>query len=540
MGLDSLEGDGISDTLLHWLHAKDELGYGPSLWLPDTVVYKFGQPVHWYFTSTVDSKLKKKNKQNLVNVRIEEAFNKRSAGCDLVAYYISEVALEGSAESDTTIEYFDRRGLHEFLYNRWKENNGILQRFVEPKGMHNAIIRAIWSPKVCLLEPRVNSKQLHDQRYGLYERAVTYEGPEHFSAAAPLRGSTLPSQVQRICENLVAHITEVSFQKHCIMRMVANFKVDSKGRIWFLWSSSIRLAGGRSQPRSITIDPFVEPNAISINSIVQLPPHIKLVDKANHSDDEAQALLCMHCISCGKSATSDQFHPIQYKTIVAHFEQLVAMLQTDGHGSVKWPPNPTIIAAAGGVGFGNLGALADRNRNEMRGADATMPPIIRQIHPKLSLDAYRKYRRDPLFMYKTVVVCEDCFLVYAELSSSPNASVVTRQCTGKQSPFVTSDNCFPWRQAEMVSHKLPRQLRMQSTQSKSVWMPNEAPSIPAPIYNSAKLALPPQQAEDESVGRILSIEDMVKQRGESSLYMHSPLVLCRGFVFPRSKKLTDC
>ena len=57
MVLDSLEGDGISDVLLHWLHAKDELGYGPSLWLPDTVVYKFGQPVHWYFTSAADGKL---------------------------------------------------------------------------------------------------------------------------------------------------------------------------------------------------------------------------------------------------------------------------------------------------------------------------------------------------------------------------------------------------------------------------------------------------------------------------------------------------
>ena len=144
-----LEGDGISDVLLSWLHTKDELGYGPSLRMPDTIVYKFGQPVHWYFTS-VSGKLKKKNKQNLANVRIEEVFNKRNS--ELVAYYMSEMAVQGRREKVTAIEYFDRRGLHEFLYNRWKENNGILQHFVEPKGVHNAIIRAIWSPKVCLLE----------------------------------------------------------------------------------------------------------------------------------------------------------------------------------------------------------------------------------------------------------------------------------------------------------------------------------------------------------------------------------------------------
>ena len=50
MSVVGLEGDGISDVLLSWLHTKDELGYGPSLRMPDTIVYKFGQPVHWYFT----------------------------------------------------------------------------------------------------------------------------------------------------------------------------------------------------------------------------------------------------------------------------------------------------------------------------------------------------------------------------------------------------------------------------------------------------------------------------------------------------------
>lgn len=32
------------------LWSKDELGQGPSIWVPDTVVYKFGQPTAWFFT----------------------------------------------------------------------------------------------------------------------------------------------------------------------------------------------------------------------------------------------------------------------------------------------------------------------------------------------------------------------------------------------------------------------------------------------------------------------------------------------------------
>ena len=82
---------------------------------------------------------------------------------------------------------------------------------------------------MCLLERRVNTKQLHDKRYGQYERSVTYEGPEYCSTAAPLRGSVLPSQIQRICENVVSHVAEVSFQKHRITRLVLNLKVRSSG-----------------------------------------------------------------------------------------------------------------------------------------------------------------------------------------------------------------------------------------------------------------------------------------------------------------------
>ena len=74
--MQSLHGDGISDQFFHLLWSKDELNFGPTINIPDTIVFKYGQPLHWYFTG-VDGKLKKKNKPNLVNVRIEEAFTRR-------------------------------------------------------------------------------------------------------------------------------------------------------------------------------------------------------------------------------------------------------------------------------------------------------------------------------------------------------------------------------------------------------------------------------------------------------------------------------
>ena len=125
-----LEGDGVVENLFYYLWCKDELDNGPTINIPDTVIYKFRQPAVWYFTA-MDGSIKKKSKGNLVNVKIEEAFTRNHMGCDIVAYHLVTDEEQGG---QTTIEYFNRHTLHDFLYNREKNNNGVLQRFIEPKG----------------------------------------------------------------------------------------------------------------------------------------------------------------------------------------------------------------------------------------------------------------------------------------------------------------------------------------------------------------------------------------------------------------------
>jgi hypothetical protein len=135
------------------------------------------------------------------------------------------------------------------------------------------MIRAMWSPKVCLLERRQNVRKLLDVRYSIYERTVTFEGEEFNSKADPVRGTILPNQIQQTCETVVSHIADVTFQKFKISRMVVNFKVpasaaagsvlarvhspslrvcvcvcvccqvDPSGRLWLLWCSSVRIEG---------------------------------------------------------------------------------------------------------------------------------------------------------------------------------------------------------------------------------------------------------------------------------------------------------
>jgi hypothetical protein len=217
---------------------------------------------------------------------------------------------------------------------------------------------------------------------------------------------------------MVAHVGEVSFQKHRIKMMVVNFKVDAKDRVWLLWASSIRLdesfLGGAASTGP--------PRPLNIDSIVKLPSTVKLSHLPSHSSNKesAKPVPFVPCVSCGKKHPEDQFHPTPYKTVIKHFEQVVTLLTADmtyqsTNGTLEWPPDPAIITAAGGVGFG--GIASNPNSDNITLEDVTIPPVIRQLHTKLTAPAYRRYRKDPLFLYKTAMCCEACFLVYAEMSS---------------------------------------------------------------------------------------------------------------------------
>jgi hypothetical protein len=324
-----LNCDGISLDFFNLLWTKDELNFGPSVNIPDTVVFRFGKPVSWYFTAK-NGKIKKKNRQNLMNARVEECFLKHLLGYDVIATYISMPVdnheLEADAvvtEKNPTIEFFDRKGLNDFLYHRGRSNNGILQKFIEPKGVKNEAIRAIWSPKVCLLERCENIHQLHDHRYGLFERCVCFEGPDYYSASAPLRGQVLAGQIQKACEALVAHISEVTFAQQQVSRIVLTFKVDSRDKVWLLYSTSIRVnAPSSTLPSEKSA---VTRSLVNIDSVISLPESVNLNPNKSY-EKFGPSRVRVKCISCSKESLEVMRHPVSYKSIVKHYEHVLHLV----------------------------------------------------------------------------------------------------------------------------------------------------------------------------------------------------------------------
>ena len=223
--------DGFVEALYHLLWVKNINGEPcPDILVPDVIIYKYRIPAYWYFTGA-DGQLKRKNKASIVNKKIFAEFTKGvKSAHEVVAYHISENEGGGPGAPATTIQYFDTQMLHDFLFHKDKLNDGCLQKFIKPKGDHNSMIQAAWSPQICLLERRVNQQRLDATRVPLQHRCATYEGGEHLSKITPVRGTLLPDKIQQLCWGIVSHVRTTSHEHQHISRLLLNFKSDEQAR----------------------------------------------------------------------------------------------------------------------------------------------------------------------------------------------------------------------------------------------------------------------------------------------------------------------
>lgn len=215
-----LHGDGLLDSFFYYLWIKNpDEEHLNEFRIPDTVIYRYSQPRAWYFTSR-QGLIKRKSKEKLTAQNIEAEFSKNISDSGIVATYTCINSLNGPK----VIEYFGLPELKHFLTFHSKMGDGILQKFIDPKGNKNSIIQTVWSPSILMCEMRENLKDLYELRYDMYERAVTYEGEEFHTRLVPMKGKGLKKHLKRIMDKIVEHIGRVSNGSIRITRLVLQFK----------------------------------------------------------------------------------------------------------------------------------------------------------------------------------------------------------------------------------------------------------------------------------------------------------------------------
>lgn len=412
---EGLEGDGIASRLFELLWKRDLLSDSSvSLRIPDTVIFKHNVPTLWYFTS-VDGTIKRKTKAKVTNGHILKEFRRRPSPSGVAACFVTNVPAQakpvaGDDDEDeacgglrTTIEYLDHQGLEDFLLdNQRVRGDGILQRFVEPKGGRNNMLRALWSPKVCLLERRVNRLQMGDTRYDMYERAVTFEGAEFYSDLAPVRGAGLVTKVHEIADSMVQHVAGVTNDRIMISRLALNFKVDDRDRLWLLFASSVRLRDelkksaklSKADATRLAEQGFAN-TPLELNLTLQVPQHVRQA----RTTSRPVVLQCKcRCPICSDLVADGEFFDIPYKLMIEYEEQQAGSQKPLPEAeNAPWPMSIEEVAQSSGS---NAPAQ-------------DVPEVFRILHPRLTAEEYSRYRHDMVFLYRTVAICEACYVRYS-------------------------------------------------------------------------------------------------------------------------------
>lgn len=256
-----------------WQRPERGHGKGPHLRLegvalPDTVLVSSGKPTAWLFSSEREGRegaVLTRYPKNLNKLAIMERMCSARSNqlrtpwlgkrkLDIVACFLSTEAPE--------VVYFDTKRLERFLDGRPEYGslqNGVLQRFMVPKGEFNEVIRCVWTPSACVAERRTNPRQLHDTRAPMHDRATTFEVNDAMTYLSleqhVIAPGALTARLERACRRIAMHLADLRLSKIIIANqhsagsaklprtrhtpfvenMTVYVKHGSNNRVWLLW-----------------------------------------------------------------------------------------------------------------------------------------------------------------------------------------------------------------------------------------------------------------------------------------------------------------
>lgn len=404
--------------------------------IPDTVIYKYQQPRFWYFTSK-DGTIKKRSPNKLKTDIIKEYFTKNISPSEIVAWFMY------IEDNKKVVEFLNKENFNHFLYARKKTDEGILQKFIDPKGARNSMIQVIWLQKFIFFELRENKKNLYDTRFDLYERAVTFEGEEFHCESKQLCSEKLQESLYNLISRFASHIYEATSTKLEISRMALFFKQAKDGKLWFIRACSVRCRDpfddSIRQPHSRKLNKY----EIDIRDPISIYPDIHLPDTVNiHKFSLApQTAMALQktvlCRNCSSPKEVDKMCEISYRLIIEITPQGV------------------------------------------------MPKLLRKIHNQMNPVEYEKLKHNPLFLSKQTLVCDFCFLKYT--SKSKNSGALPRPVSEQNLRIIQLDPSRVSKRRDLTNVEI--QSRINSRSEKRIKVPRELPRVSTAVQLGSQKSL---------------------------------------------------
>ncbi|KAG5472243.1 hypothetical protein LSCM1_03641 [Leishmania martiniquensis] len=267
------ECDGLCAHLYQHLH-KNVKGREHSMsavLLPDTVVFDHNFPRAWYTYDHKNNEVVKRPGPMLDAQTMYTRFAESVKGCDIVAQFFhtsvnveeewkavltpQQLKTHDYADQQLTyIEFFTADTLHSFLFDQKRKPDGVLQKFVRPKGegssRHNFQLQVVWTPYITTVYRRTNRCRLTDYAVPLASRAATFDGAPYLSEETLVADET-KKQVTQLCESIADRF--YATEKKRLWRLILYLKTDDQNRMWVLWSSCMRVAPDAMNPTLLRV-----------------------------------------------------------------------------------------------------------------------------------------------------------------------------------------------------------------------------------------------------------------------------------------------
>lgn len=338
--------EGLNELIFHLLWTKDKVFDSiVKVSIPHTIIYQYYQPRFWYFTS-VDGSIKKKSKDKLKDEHIETEYLKKISPSGIVAvlFYMED--------SKRIIEYLTLPKFMAFIRERKKYKTMMLQKFVDPSGENNISYSVMWTSNFCMFEKKKNKLKLYNEKFDIFERAVTFEGKDYHVISSPIRGSLLPNRLMRTADSIVSHVAAVTFEKMRIIRMVLQLKLDRDDRLWLICATSLRFLN----------DPVKLP--VELNIDIDVPNDLNVKNVTVFSNSPAVFIRNIKCANCMERFEQNKVIGVTYETIFQ--------------------------------------VMKDN------------PVPIYNLHPKLSPDDLRRLKGTDQFLQKKTYMCFTCYMNFIE------------------------------------------------------------------------------------------------------------------------------
>ena len=151
---------------------------------------------------------------------------------------LQSAATFGLGDDKFDIKFILKSQLNQFIFEGTKGERGVLQAFIHPRGKHNDVIKAIWTPGLCIVQRRLNRHEQYDPLHSLYERTITEKVQVGHVDEGQI-ASAATTEVQSLIQQMAADMKQLQNHHQQVHTLVLFLKINPRRVLHVLFSPLI-------------------------------------------------------------------------------------------------------------------------------------------------------------------------------------------------------------------------------------------------------------------------------------------------------------